>query len=222
MVKEEKSEKLLLLIALSVFYLNDILFLFKPSAIVFYLSDYLMKGIIFIGIIFVIKRDKEAFRYLAIPKTKILSSILWTAALIVSGIIIDQIVWRSLYNVLPKLNWQLSFPVLPNPVHKIFDLTIGIFLVAFTEEYIFRYLLPMKLTQRFSMFIAAASSLVLFGLAHWSFGLTALISTTMWAVLPLVSVLRLKTLVPAMIAHYVTDVIAFSGAAEHLIDGLLL
>lgn len=219
MIIEKNRENLLLWVALAVFYLNDFLYLFYSSPTVFYLSDYLLKGMLFIGIIAIFRRNNENIRYLQVPKKSIPAIILWTVALLVIGIFIDQIAWRYLSKLLPQFNWQLHFHSISNPFYKIFDLTIGIFLVAFTEEYIFRYLIVKKLRQNFSVVVASILSLVIFGFAHWSFGLTAIVSTMLWAVLPLISVLRLNSLVPAIIAHYLTNVISFSGVIEKIFGG---
>ena len=221
MFKTKSQKNLLLLVSLLIFYLNDLLFIFNPSKLVFYLSDYFFKGLIFAGIIIVIKSNKEEFVLLKVSKRGISLTIYWTIFLVVAGVIIDQLVWRILYDVLPKIDWQLGFPTLSNPFFIIFDLTIGIFIVAFTEEYIFRYLLVDKLRNKLSLVCAAFISLVMFSLAHWSFGLTALFSTFLWAFLPLVSVLRLRSLLPAMISHYLTDLISFSGIVDKLVDALI-
>ena len=219
MENKNTRENQLLGLALAGFYLNDFLFLFNSSALVFYLSDYLFKGALFTGIVLILKRNGADMDYFKFPKCRTQVVILWIAVLLVIGILIDQGVWRFLNTLLPQFGWQIFYPMLTSPIHKIFDLTVGIFLVAFTEEYIFRYLIVKKLRSKISIGLTAVISLLLFGLAHWSLGLTAIFSTMLWAVLPLISVFRLKSLWPAIIVHYLTDVLAFSGLIDKILNG---
>ena len=210
-MKIKVNETLIIVYAFLIFYLNDILFLIDSSPAVFYTSDYLLKGILFILILLSFKTNNDGRGYLRFSGLKAGQTVFWTVLLVTSGILIDQLLWRSLETVIPGSPWQLKFYPTQNTVLKIFDLSVGIFLVAFTEEYIFRYLVVKKAGKVLPRVSAIILALVLFGFAHWSFGPVAIITTALWAVLPMISVLRLRSLIPAMIAHFVTDVIAFSG-----------
>ena len=56
-----------------------------------------------------------------------------------------------------------------------------------------------------------AISCCLFGLIHWSAGLHAVIATAIWGILPMIALIYTGSLWPAIVAHFVTDVVAFSG-----------
>ncbi len=52
-------------------------------------------------------------------------------------------------------------------------------------------------------------SSLLFGLMHWSRGLNIIIVAGLWAIVPMYVMVRTGSVVPALIAHYVTDFVAF-------------
>jgi membrane protease YdiL (CAAX protease family) len=57
--------------------------------------------------------------------------------------------------------------------------------------------------------VMIAVSSILFGLSHWSGGLNIIITATLWAVLPMYVMVRTGSVVPALVAHFVTDFVAF-------------
>lgn len=208
---KNSSETLLLIFSLAIFVLNDLIFFFHFYSWFYYVADYLLKGLIVIGIILVINKNPSNKQYLKISRKKILPTIGWTISLIILGLLIDQWLWRILDPILPSFSVNHFFPNIQSPILNIFDLTFGLILVAITEEYIFRYLIIEKLNNILPNVISIVIAAIIFGLAHWSFGTTAIIIPILWGLISAVSVQKMKSLIPVIIAHYIVDIVAFSG-----------
>jgi len=105
----------------------------------------------------------------------------------------------------------MFYPSYDNNFIKIFDLTIGIMLIAFTEEIIFRSYYLFVLRERIkSKILIILVSCIVFGLSHWSLGLHSIITTAIWGIMSMISLIITKSIWPAIIAHYLTDFVAFS------------
>ena len=209
-IGKKHSETILLIFSLAIFLLNDFIFFFQFYSWVYYVADYFLKSLIVIGIFLTLKADPSNPPYLKVSKGRIFPALIWTVALILFGLIIDQWLWRILESFLPTRPGRY-FPWIHNPIFNFIDLTIGIILVAFTEEYIFRYLLIKKLKAKLPFVTSVIAAAVIFGLAHWSYGYTAILIPLLWGLVSVISVQKTKSLIPAMIAHYAVDVVAFSG-----------
>ena len=85
-------------------------------------------------------------------------------------------------------------------------------LVAFTEEIVFRscYLFVLKDKIKSKVLIIIISCIV-FGMIHWSLGLHAIITNAIWGIMPMISLMTTNSIWPAIVAHYLTNFIAFSG-----------
>lgn len=207
----EKDRRLVILALLSsIFLLNDYLFMMARSAAAWLMIDYgsrfLAIGIVFYLIHQKISRAAE-FGLKSIPFR---SGLFWMLLLTVTGLLIDQVVWRLLEQVLP--NTQLtSMPKIRNPFVNFFDLTAGVALVALSEELVFRGYCFSALQGRWPRWVVVSVSAILFGLIHWSQGLHAIVSTALWGILPMVAMARTGSIIPAMIAHYITDLVSLGG-----------
>ena len=135
---------------------------------------------------------------------------LWPLLLTVSGILIDQVGWRFLEEILPHTELA-SMPKIKNSFMNIFDLTFGVALVALSEEAVFRGYFFSALHHRLSPRALVGLSAVLFGMIHWSQGLHAVVSTALWGILPMVCMVRTGSIIPGLIAHYSTDVVSLGG-----------
>jgi len=157
---------------------------------------------------------------------------LWTVATIIYCVAVDQALGPFLASRLHSKP-RFMFPQLGGSF-QVLDLTIGIFLVAVTEELLFRsiglrFLLNMVrrgpgrrspgediapdtrgLKPSAVAFIVLSSSLA-FGLGHWGMGTHAIVTITIWGILPMIVLIRTGSIWPALIAHYVADVVGFSG-----------
>ncbi len=211
MLLNNKDRRLVILALLSsIFLLNDYLFMMAGSVAAWLTIDYGSR-LLAIGIVFYLIHHKTStlaeFGLVRIP---LRSGLFWMLLLTVTGVLIDQVGWRVLEQVLP--NTQLaSMPKIVNPYINMFDLTIGVALVAVSEELVFRGYCFSALRDRWRPLALVAVSAVLFGLIHWSQGLHAIVSTALWGILPMVAMVRTGSIVPAMIAHYITDLVSLGG-----------
>jgi uncharacterized protein len=207
----DQDRRLIILAVLSsIFLLNDFLFLTAKSYGMWLLIDYGSR-LLAVGIALALVRLKISgaaeFGLTGIPFR---SGFLWLLFLTATGIVIDQVGWRYLKQLLP-LTQLASMPKIDNSFVNIFDLTFGVALVAASEETVFRGYFYSALHDRLSPRALVATSAVLFGMIHWSQGLHAVVSTALWGILPMVSMVRTRSIIPAVIAHYITDVVGQGG-----------
>ena len=198
-----------LLLLTSIFALNDLFFLYVKSYVGWLAVDYASRILAILIVSYLIKTKRCSFGDFGFTKIGIKPFIFWAVILSAVGIFIDQAGWKFFENILPKTQ-AFAFPKITNHIVKIFDQTVGIALVSLTEEPIFRgfYFSVLKRYTGNPFTIVAVSSIA-FGLIHWSSGLHAVITTALWAILPMVSVLRTRSVLPAVVAHYLTDFVYF-------------
>lgn len=214
-----------LVLGLLYFLGNDILFyLAGRNALLVYFGDYLPR----LGLIlwlWVISRGPEGRSLLGLrnPGWGVLIGLSILASL--WGILVDQFGWIWLSMRLPDTALLIVCPILPG-VWRWVDVLGGSAIVALSEEGLFRgllfgALLAGSLSSRGRERSAVLVSSVVFGLAHWSMGLHAIVATAIWALLPGYLTIRYRTIWPAVVAHYVTDVVAFSGVITPFVYSLL-
>jgi hypothetical protein len=209
-VNEQDRRLIILAVLSSIFLLNDFLFLTAKSYGMWLLIDYSSR-LLAVGIALALVRRKISgaaeFGLTGIPFRSGLS---WLLLLTATGILIDQVGSRFLEQFLPLTQLALM-PKSDNSFVNIFDLTFGVALVAVSEEAVFRGYCFSALHDRLSPLALVALSAVLFGMIHWSQGLHAVVSTALWGILPMVSMIRTRSIIPAVIAHYITDVVSQGG-----------
>ncbi len=211
MLLNNKDRRLVILALLSsIFLLNDYLFMMAGSVAAWLTIDYgsrlLAMGVVF----YLIHHKTSTLAEFGLVRIPLRSGLFWMLLLTVTGVLIDQVGWRVLEQVLP--NTQLTImPKIRNPLVNLFDLTFGVALVAVSEELVFRGYCFSALQGLWPRWVIVAVSAVLFGLIHWSQGLHAIVSTALWGILPMVAMVRTGSIVPAMIAHYITDLVSLGG-----------
>ncbi len=91
-----------------------------------------------------------------------------------------------------------------------FDLTVGLVLVAVSEETIFRVVLP-KFIERFttSRFWIVLISSFLFSAVHWTNGVGNSVEAFLIGIVFILSIYWSGSVVPAMLGHYLTDLFYF-------------
>lgn len=207
----QKAKLLSLLVLTSLFLLNDIPLIYTHTYISWLLIDYSVRLLAIFIIFYLIKHKISTPSEFGLIKIGIKQFILWSIVLSVSGVMIDQIGYELLEKILPKFQ-IMSYLKVENTLIKVFDLTAGLLLVSVTEELIFRgYYFSVLKSYTKSPFIIISTSSLMFGLIHWSLGLHGIIVAVMWGILPMVAMLKTGSVFPAIIAHYVTDFISFSG-----------
>lgn len=88
------SNRLLIPISLLYFFGNDFVYLFNIPPTIFYISDYVIKTIIFFLILFSFKSPLKDFLSLFRGSVKGIKILLWSILLIVTGTFVDQILWN--------------------------------------------------------------------------------------------------------------------------------
>lgn len=210
--EDNQRVKLLSLIVLTLFFLlNDIPLIYAHTYLSWLLIDYSVRLLALFIIFYLIQHKISVPSEFGLIKIRIKQFILWSIVLSVSGVMIDQIGYELLEKILPKFQ-IMSYLKVENTLIKVFDLTAGLLLVSVTEELIFRgYYFSVLKSYTKSPFIIISTSSLMFGLIHWSLGLHGIIVAVMWGILPMVAMLKTGSVFPAIIAHYVTDFISFSG-----------
>lgn len=204
-----KNKLLPLVLLVSIFLLNDFLFIGIRSYQGWLLVDYGSRLLAIGAIAWLIRAGKNSPADFGFRKISPAPFAFWTIALSVSGVLIDRSAGAYLQKLLPPTALA-HYPVIHNSVIKALDLSIGLALVSVSEEAVFRgYFFTVVRDRIPDRAILVALSCVVFGLIHWSSGLAAVLVTAAWGVLPMVSVMKTGSILPAVIAHYVTDFVFF-------------
>ena len=204
-----KSKVVSLIILISIFLLNDLFFIHVKSWQAFLVVDYGSRILAILIILYLLKSRRCTLAELGYNKIRVRAFIAWSVILCATGILIDHYGWKFFMKILPNTA-LFNFPGIENKFVKIFDLSIGMILVSLTEETIFRGYCFSVLKDYIKNPVAlVAVSAVIFGSIHWSLGLDAVIMTALWSILPMISVIRTGSILPALIAHYATDFMYF-------------
>lgn len=212
MINNHRNHLWILLSLTLPFLLNDLFNIFIKNYVYWLLLDFIFVKIIPFFVIFYFCKNKTiSLSDLGIKKIKTSKFLFLTILLSLIGILIDQIGWRFFKQILPKT--QLGgIPEIDNPIIKIIDLSIGLVCVAIIEEVIFRglYFTILKNYIKNPCIVIFISAFV-FGLIHWSLGLHAIVNCSIWAILPLIVMWKTGSVLPAIIAHFLTNFVSFSG-----------
>ena len=196
------------------FVLNDFIFARAETYIAFLAVDYVFRCVVIGAVLYIVRRH-PALSFTAVLVTRGSDDgnriVLWTVVTVLVGLLVDHAIGPWLYYRLP----YLSYYTLPQPddvFTRWFDAFVGSGLTALSEEMVFRFLLPIVLL---SLGVARVWTftfvVVAFGVAHWGLGPEAILSSALWGIVPLVSVERTNALAPAVIAHFLTNAVAFAG-----------
>lgn len=135
-----------------------------------------------------------------------LTGLLWTIALIAS-VKLDMTllpVWGDSFRL-------FSYPTVTNPYWRFFDTSAGLGLVAVSEEVLTRgVFLAWARGRNWNPVIIIAASSLFFALMHWSLGLVSLTTAFVFGILAMGSVLATRSLWPALIGHWIVDVVLFT------------
>lgn len=116
-----------------------------------------------------------------------------------------EVVRLPSYVVLPDIRTSYPPQIIP-PVLIWFDLIVGLMLVSFSEECVFRTIIYDALKKRnFSNGVIIAVSSVLFGLLHLSAGLPNTFSAMATGVFFMIVFIKTRSLWPTLVAHYVIN-----------------
>lgn len=103
------------------------------------------------------------------------------------------------------------FSYLENIALRSFDLAVGLFLVALSEEIIFRKFALIVLRFHFSKNIhAILVSAIIFSFAHWGGGVWQVALTFVYGLLAMHAYLKIGRLMPLILAHWLCNFLVFS------------
>lgn len=195
-------------LAATVFFLNDFVFLGVEGYRAWLAADYAAR-LIALACLLGPAAPRAAIRagLRARPRAIVLCAVALCAAAL--GIAADG-ARGAVAAALPGLD-GIRFPAPEAPLLHAFDLSVGLALVALSEELAFRA--PLLLATRDGR-IGRASGLIvsalLFGLIHWSQGLDNVVAGTLVGLVLGAATLATRTLWPALIAHYLVDLWHFA------------
>jgi uncharacterized protein len=199
------------LLLLAPFLLNDFSNIYVDSFPVWLSIDYLVTKVLplaFLGYLLVKKVIIPTDLGLKMPGK--VDFVVYTLVLTAGGLLLDQVGWRLLDDVLPDTQIG-SIPFDRASPWFVFDLYVGLALVALVEEIVFRglfYTLLRRVIPSIPVVFILCS--LVFGLIHWSLGLAAIASTALIGALFLLVMWRTGSVLPAIIAHFVVNYVGFS------------
>lgn len=193
------------------FLINDLFFMHAFRFELWLFFDYFFKILALSIALYFVFIKKISFEDLGFKTIAIKPMLAWSVVLSVSGILIDQYLFELISSNLPS--WKLfAFPAIDSDLVLKFDLVFGLALTAVSEEVVFRGVVLILLAR----FFASSTKLVIFscvvfGLAHWGLGVALIINAMIWGILPAISVLKTRSIYPAIVAHYLTNLVDFAG-----------
>lgn len=193
------------------FLVNDLPLMQAGSYGLWILLDYLVRFLVVLAAIYIVTDKGGTVADFGLTRLPVNDAVKWSLLLSVTGILIDQVVWKIVEYHLPPTK-MMSFPVPTSPWLNYIDLTFGLALVSLSEELVFRgYFYSVTRNLFNSQTAVVGLSAIIFGISHWSLGVHAIITTTIWGILPMMAMAKTGSIIPALVAHYLTNLVGFSG-----------
>jgi len=196
------------LVLLAPLYLNDFAFIVLKGSDIVYVIDHAVRiAVLAMMMLWPLSRKIALEVEPARPRTglAIFAIVMIGVADLLSGRFIE----------VPLTSWAewtvlFQFHSLQNPTLYWLDLTIGLILVALSEELICRKFAYswLKSAGRPGWKIVLISS-VLFALSHWSKGIGNISTAILFGLLAMIVYLKMKRIWPLILAHWIVNFIAF-------------
>jgi membrane protease YdiL (CAAX protease family) len=192
------------------FYLNDAANIFIWNPVQWIALDLAVR-IAILTLAFAVVRKFSIWNELfARPRVGAARTTAWLLTTTVTVMMIVVGPGRSLAELWPETQ-AASLPVISAPGWRVVDLSLGLALVALSEEVVFRgIVLPTFVDGFRSRALAVVLQAALFGAAHWSLGAGAILQTSLAGLALGICTLGCRNLLPAIVAHYVVDLVAFA------------
>ncbi|MFQ5765785.1 MAG: CPBP family intramembrane glutamic endopeptidase [Rhodospirillales bacterium] len=196
--------RLLLLLSAAILFAGWAKFLFDGHAV--YVLDYLSRGVCLAVVLW-----SRSLAGLAAPPSR------WVRALLLTGVIflvaLGAYQFYRYFEVPDPVFYQDLFPRLEEGAFRTFDLTVGLVLVALSEEVVFRYLFAILWQHRgWSVPMLYVASSFAFGLLHLPQGLALVAFATVTGFLLMFLYRDSGSLWPVVAVHYALNLLIFSGA----------
>ena len=186
-----------------IFILNDFLFMMSEGYIQWLLLDYGSRILALSVIFYLIKRDIISLSELKLNFINFKLLFFYTLILSIFGVLIFELLEPLLSEIFKDTN-LVTFPKIENNIIYILDLTLGLALVALSEELIFRGLV-LNILNKFSKINIILLSSFIFSIIHWSAGVNSLIIAFIIGVLFMTVTLRVNSIYPVLISHFVIN-----------------
>ncbi len=199
------------------FLLNDFSNIFVRDYRLWLAIDYIfVKAVPLALLACLLRARKISYADLGLKSVRVGSFIIWTVTMTVLGTLLDQYGSRILVALLPDTRLG-SMPRITDPLLDQLDLHFGLMAVALVEEVIFRGLyftiLARYMTSVTGVFVLSS---LLFGLIHWSLGVSAVAHTSIIGAVFMACMWKTRSVLPTTIAHFCVNYVAFSGILHRL------
>lgn len=188
------------------FYLNDLFYINTADWHVWLAVDYSSRLLVLGGVIGLLWYGRLRFSDLLVTGAKWPQLVLATFIVTGSAIIISIVAGLLLPKLVP--DWRLTvFPTLPQSV-RAFDRSVGLFVVALSEELVFRGIFITSLRRWFEgdlNFVLYAS--IAFGLGHWALGLPIMLHGAFLGGIFTYGALKTRSVLPSIIGHFCVDLL---------------
>lgn len=191
------------------FYLNDLAFIALNGTYSVYIADYISRVIVLAGCM---AWPLARFITLA-PSTPQTTSVTICVIAVVTLPILSPLLW--LYIEIPfvqttGLTGLFKFPTIDNHLLYWLDLTVGLLLVALSEELVFRKFARAWLAEwGLSALQIVLVSALFFSLMHWGSGPGRLIGTFIGGVIYMAAYIKIGRLWPLVTAHFLHNFYVF-------------
>lgn len=183
---------------------------FLPVHLSVYELDYLFRGLVVIALLG-LSTSRRAIGEM--PGVRSDSAVALLAVLWVTGasVLFHQTIHRFLY----RLFWDpadFTWPPIESEPERLFDLTVGLLLVAITEELIFRKFARRHFDRqglRPDQIIFRSG--LLFGLIHWEQGVASVLNAWVFGALAMAAYIQTNRLWVPIVAHYIVNLLIFGG-----------
>jgi membrane protease YdiL (CAAX protease family) len=194
-------------ILLTPFVLNDFVFAALRGRYGLYLADYGFRVAILCAICFWPAARELAFQHLR-PRGALLLALLVAIALPLTEI--PGAVVSDFVDGISGIGGVFRYPPIRDPLYYWFDLSAGLFLVALSEELVFRKLARQWLEAlSFGPVASVLISAVVFGLVHWGGGAGQIAYAAMVGVAYMTAYLVFNRLWLLVLAHWLQNFLVF-------------
>jgi len=203
------QRRLTFLILAAPFFINDIGFIAAKNTFGVYLIDYFSRAFV-LAVCFCWPVSRQIAREPSplVPR--------WEPAVvaILAMVLLDLLLYHFVeVPVIAATGFSVWFQFLKidNPTLHFLDLSIGLFLVALSEELVFRkFALSWLRSAGYIHWQICIISAFFFAAIHWGNGLGRMSLTFLLGLCYMAVYLKLGRLWPLIVAHWITNVIAFS------------
>jgi uncharacterized protein len=201
------------ILLVSFYILNDIFFMFADNYKTWMAIDYATRFIT-LGLIFwTYKKDSDKVQYLYVEKLDF-KEIAWVLALFLIPVFSFTQAFYAHFGEFNNVTKLFTYPAITNTYVEWFDLTIGLALVAFSEEIIFRVYFYRLFGSKLSNSMLILLSALLFGAIHWGTGLVNVFEATIWGAVGMAVFIKTRHIWPLIFAHFFYNFLSFSGVID--------